>query len=211
MTNAVCVKFIAMEYYGLILNRTYEICACQNRLTGIRISGLISASTAYRNSIFRNPDSFRNSRLVKRYEGQDTCSKEALSLDRANFFLDFSKITKIEFSPRRKWGMASVPHSGILIIWGGNKVLRELILLGSQDGQLLASRLSAAVFGDRRKLEELSLIASRPSEKNYVLPDGWGKIVILILCALMILIPIAYKYFVSPAQKAAVVRFLQER
>ncbi len=140
--------FIAMEYYGLILNRTFEVHFCRNGLIGIKVAGVIAALPQYTQTEYQDPKAFISRRSQKKYSGIEVCSDEVLKVDRSNFKLSFGDMNSVEFTAKKKWGMGPVPHTGILNIKlkTANR-RRELILLGNQDGSAIARELAIKIGG----------------------------------------------------------------
>jgi hypothetical protein len=140
------MTFIAMEYYGLILNRTFEVHFCTDSLVGIRVTGVVAAWPQYTELKYKDPRSFAKKRKLAKYHDIDICSEDILKVDHHNFELQFNEIGSVEFIAKRKWGMGPVPHTGFLNI--NFKIARrqkELILLGNQDGSALARELSGRI------------------------------------------------------------------
>lgn len=137
-----CPSFIAMEYYGLILNRTFEIHACYDGLAGIKVAGVIAALPQYTQSEYQDPKAFVSRQSQKKYSGIEVCSNEVLKVDSSNFKLPFDDIASVEFIAKKKWGMGPVPHTGVLNIkLRTTNKKREFILLGNQDGVAIANEL----------------------------------------------------------------------
>ena len=134
--------FVAMEYYALILNRTYLVsvndvglsAAVCRGLTAVEAgSGLTRYITGHLavHGDLNDPNSYVSSQLVTRPS-------------RANFTLSHSNITSVVYNPGKKWGMGPYPHDGRVIV-GTPTQRREFIILGDQSGKEIADRLSATV------------------------------------------------------------------
>ena len=136
-------SFIAMQYYWLIVNRTFEVFVTRTMICGARVRGVI-ASPEGTEPQQHDPHQYVSARLRRRYDSVNPESPEFLALDRANFQLPRSTICSIEFFPR-KWGMGAVPYSGRLILSDVSQSKCELILLGTQDAERIAARLREIV------------------------------------------------------------------
>jgi len=136
-------SFIAMQYYWLIVNRTFEVFVTRSMICGARVRGVI-ASPEGTEPQQHDPQQYVSARLRRRYDSVNPESSEFLALDRANFQIPRSRISSIEFFPR-KWGMGGVPYSGRLVLSDPSNSKCELILLGTQDAGLIATRLREIV------------------------------------------------------------------
>jgi hypothetical protein len=132
-----------MEYYGLILNRTYVVFAVQDGLYGWKAKGPVSAGRPR----FYEPyqEMLDDPELMR-----DRGAIQDLSKLSGGFFIRSEDISYVEVTDKRKWGMGSIPHSGRIRIGLTTGRSREFILLGSvspeaiRDRILLASAPSAA-------------------------------------------------------------------
>ena len=136
-------SFVAMEYYALILNRTYLVRVGDGKITGSVCRGLtavegggdrltreITAKLAVHGNL-SDPAS---------YVDDETLSKN----HRANFAISLSQLQSVTYDPRKKWGMGYYPHDGrVTIVTPDQK--REFIILGTQSGRAIATRLNSAV------------------------------------------------------------------
>lgn len=135
-------SFVAMEYYALILNRTFTVHLCGDGLVGVISNGIVAASPHYMSERFSEQTMYENKSRLKKYQGINICSDAALKIHRFNFKILYKDISHSEFLDKKKWGMGPVQHTGILNIHNkdGSKH-RELILLGKQDGLALANEI----------------------------------------------------------------------
>ncbi len=142
MTGADLPHFAAMQYYALILNRTYKVFIAPSMLAGAKVLGLVAADPdGATDETMQNSESWIATKAAARYDGIDVTSEAFLALNAANFQIAWRDIARIAFNPRPKWGMGNVPHSGRIVLHlraGGS---RELILLGTQDGEALRATL----------------------------------------------------------------------
>jgi len=136
-------SFIAMEYYALILNRTYVINIKDDALCGVVCRGLTSieggGDTLTRsatgklavNGDINDPNSYVDITAINKPH-------------RANFCIPLSDIRQVEYTPQKKWGMGYYPHDGrVFVVTPDSK--REFIILGNQSGKEIATRLNAGV------------------------------------------------------------------
>lgn len=133
--------FAAMEYYALILNRTYKIFAMDQMLVGATVRGLV-ISPPVTTSSMSNQEFWARTQAAKRYERVDLTSAKFLRMHSANFQIRWNDIAATEFRAGRKWGMGNVPHSGRLVLHLRSGRKRELILLGRQNGNALKQKLN---------------------------------------------------------------------
>ncbi len=132
-------SFVAMEYYALILNRTFLITIKDGALCGVVCSGLTSIegggdpltkTATGKLAVHGNlddPKSYVNAERIKQPSN-------------ANFSIPLSKISKVTYDPRKKWGMGYYPHDGRVFVEAEGKK-REFIILGNQSGKEIAERL----------------------------------------------------------------------
>jgi hypothetical protein len=135
-------SFVAMEYYALILNRTFLVTVTEGELKAVVCRGLTSSSggtllsellttpIAVRGDL-NDPRAYVNDRRLRR-------------TSRANFAMTLADVTSVRYDKRKKWGMGEYPHDGkVFVEAGGNE--REFIILGNQSGEDIARRLERAV------------------------------------------------------------------
>jgi len=157
------VYFVAMEYYGLILNRTYLVMILDDHIVGIVCNGVVSSdisaepgpyrltrritkSTAKNFVISENlnsPFSCISDKHRERYDGVDLLSDDISKIDRANFRYPISSIISIKHDPKKKWGMGEYPHDGKVNIRVG-KIRKELIVLGAQSGASIVKAMECS-------------------------------------------------------------------
>ncbi len=139
-----------MQYYWLILNRTYLVILSNNSLVGIVANGLVSAegTDGLANYIVKRfvvrgdlskPFSYVKNEYIEKVNYFDLEGDEILEQNRANFRIDYHDITSIQYDPKKKWGMGYYPHDGKVYIEANNKKTTELIILGNQSGQLITN------------------------------------------------------------------------
>jgi hypothetical protein len=142
--------FIAMQYYGLILNRTYLVLLIDDRLIGIKVNGLVSIESgdnllekklsnlmAVRGDL-QNPYSYIKSSYYHRIQELELTDEHIRTQNRANIVIYRADIEKAYYDPRKKWGMGYYPHDGKVYLITTNGVRKEFIILGNQSGQRIA-------------------------------------------------------------------------
>jgi hypothetical protein len=131
-------KFIAMEYYGLILNRTFEVYLLSDCLLGRKTGGIVGASPVHLTNKYQKAEAFVGKEKIR----DEIDATAVLKASKANFRLLFSEIDRVEFLKKKKWGMGPVAHTGILNIYSksGSKI-KELIVLGDQEGELILNKI----------------------------------------------------------------------
>ncbi len=141
-------SFVALEYYALILNRTYKIFVGDNILAGAIVRGWLP-SPPVPTDAWLDPEFYPRERILRRYEGLDIRSDAFARRNYWNFQLPRSAIADVEFTRRPKWGMGAVPYSGRIILHLRHGGSQELILLGHQDGPAIRDRLRPLIVGAR--------------------------------------------------------------
>lgn len=137
---------MALEYYRLILNRRYLVTVGQRKIVGLRVGGVVISPSRFSPGMDSpNPLDYVDSGLEDSYNGKDPFSDAALQMDSANFSIDRASVTNVAYY-RTKWGMGAVPYSGRVVLYANRRKVKELILLGDQDGSEIARKLGAPVF-----------------------------------------------------------------
>ncbi len=142
--------FVAMEYYGLIMNRTLLVLLLGDHLAGLQVNGMVAveggrdlitrAATgkmAIKNDL-ENPYAYINSARFEKLKPYDVLSDEIIDLDKANFRIPYVSIKQVAHDPKKKWGMGHYPHDGKINITTVANRKKELIPLGSQSGNAIA-------------------------------------------------------------------------
>ena len=142
--------FIAMEFYALVLNRTFLIVLHQGNMTGLKVNGQISAegggdpiTMAITNSMsvkgdLGNPNNYIKSKYLKKLAGHDILGTDVLKVSSGNFRIPLSHIIETRHNPKKKWGMGPYPHDGRVFVTTRDLKKREFIILGNQSGQKIA-------------------------------------------------------------------------
>jgi hypothetical protein len=136
--------FAAMEYYALILNRTYKVFVTDQMVVGVTVRGLV-ISPLFPASSMLSQEFWVRTQAAKRYESIDLTSEKPLQMHSANFQIHWNEIAQTEYRAGRKWGMGNVPHSGRLALRLRDGQQRELILLGRQNGSTLKEKFDQLV------------------------------------------------------------------
>ena len=143
--------FVAMQYYGLILNKTFLVIMTKELLIGIKVNGLVSvesggniiakelAQTMAIRGDLQNPYSYVKSKYIERVNGYDLFDGSILTQNKSNFVIKQSDIKNAFYDPKKKWGMGYYPHDGKIYIETHDGRKREFIILGNQSGQKIAN------------------------------------------------------------------------
>jgi hypothetical protein len=119
--------FVAMEYFALILNRSFLVFVTNNGLRGWKFSGPVSAGATefYKpiEELLDDPEMVPGSPAFNDLmEGLGT------------FLIPYGAIKSVDFVAKTKWGMGPIRHAGILTLGLAENQKREFILLGAADG-----------------------------------------------------------------------------
>jgi hypothetical protein len=143
--------FVAMEYYFLILNRTFLIIKTKDYLIGIQGNGLVSVeagdnilareivSTMAIKGDLTNPYSYLKNSYLEKIENVDLLDGSLTDLNNTNFVIKTSDIKDAQYNPNKKWGMGYYPHDGRVTIETFDNKKREFIILGDQSGQKITN------------------------------------------------------------------------
>lgn len=148
--------FMAMEYYALMLNRTFMVLMTTSHLVGVKVNGLISAEggiDALTRAIthamavqdVNNPYAYGREKYLKAVDDLDLYGEEILQKSGGNFRLAYADIASVHHDPRKKWGMGPYPHDGKIYVTTKAGQKKELILLGKQDGAAIAQVIAQKV------------------------------------------------------------------
>jgi hypothetical protein len=132
--------FAAMEYYALILNRTYKVFVTDQMLCGAKVRGLVSNPSVVPPEMFDQKFWVRT-QAAQIYDSFDVTSEKFLQANSANFQIKWNEIAETDYLSGKKWGMGNVPHSGRLTLQLQSGHQRELILLGKQNGDALKGKI----------------------------------------------------------------------
>jgi hypothetical protein len=138
----VLVSFLAMEYYGLMMNRTFAISATKSMVCGAKMFGVVgSPRSGLGMYLWRDPRNFIDRKTEEKYRGVSPESTEFLSVNKDNFQINCADVVGIAFSGKKKLSMGGIPHSGTLTLETKGHKPREFILLGDQDGAEIEMKL----------------------------------------------------------------------
>jgi hypothetical protein len=142
------IKFLAMEYYWLILNRTFEIAVNQNGIHGAVVANLMSASSPRVFIAHKSGNAYDLVREdnVNRVRIYTAGSSLYLKLSSSNFSFDRKSILSIKYDSKSKWGMGPVPHTGKTYVTLSSGQIREFIILGRPDVQGIFQNMSRLGF-----------------------------------------------------------------
>jgi hypothetical protein len=144
--------FVAMQYYRLIVNRTYIVVLTKSSLLGIVANGVVSAKgpDAMANYMLRNlivegdlndPSSYVKSKHSDKVRNLHLESDEILMQNRANFRLKYQDIKEVRYDPTKKWGMGYYPHDGKVYVDTAEGKTLEFIILGNQNGEAIQKNI----------------------------------------------------------------------
>ena len=143
--------FIAMQYFGLILNRTYLVLLTKDRLFGIKVNGLVSvesggnilareiSNTMTVKGDLQNPYSYIKSKYLDKIQDLDLNDVDILKQDKSNFSIHRVDVINTYHDPNKKWGMGYYPHDGKVYVSTNDGKNKELIILGNQSGHKIAN------------------------------------------------------------------------
>ena len=143
--------FVAMEYYFLILNRTFLIIKTKDFLIGIQGNGLVSVEGG-KDTLTRqitsnlaikgdltNPYSYLKNKHLEKIADLDLIDGSILEVNKTNFLIKTSDIKSATYNPAKKFGMGPYPHDGRVTIETYYNNKREFIILGNQSGESIAN------------------------------------------------------------------------
>jgi hypothetical protein len=135
-----------MQYYGLILNRTYLVLVTNDRIIGLKVNGLVSVESGgniLAKELFKtmtvkgdlqNPYSYIKTKYLDKLQDLELIDTEILKQDKSNFVIQRAEINNAYYDPKKKWGMGYYPHDGKVYVVTNNGKNKEFIILGNQSG-----------------------------------------------------------------------------
>jgi len=143
--------FVAMEYYYLILNRTFLVIKTKGYLIGIQGNGLVSveggkdiltrqitSNMAIKGDL-TNPYSYLKNKYVEKIADLNLIDGSIIEANKTNFLIKTSDIKSAVYNPSKKFGMGPYPHDGRVTIETYDNKKREFIILGNQSGENIAN------------------------------------------------------------------------
>ena len=116
--------FVAMEYYWLVMNRTYVIFIAPEGLYGWLAQGPVAAP----NSTYFEP--YQRMLLDERLMRNHAAIQKLSGLP-GGFFIGRSEIESVADDDLKKWGMGELPHTGNIRVRLISGMTREFIVLGN--------------------------------------------------------------------------------
>ena len=130
--------FVAMEFYWLILNRTFVVFIAPDGLYGWKTNGPVSnADKTYfepYQEMLQDPDFTRDLPAVRK-----------LAALRGGFIYPKAEIVAVTSDERRQWGMGGIAHSGHVYLRLASGSTRKLILLGEVIPDNVRDRMIASL------------------------------------------------------------------
>jgi hypothetical protein len=146
--------FVAMEYYYLILNRTFLVIQAKGFLIGIQGNGLVSveggkdiltlqitSNMAIKGDL-TNPYSYLQNKYLEKIGDLNLIDGSIIEANKTNFLIKLSDIKSVISNPSKKFGMGPYPHDGRVTIETYDNKKRELIILGNQSGENIANLIT---------------------------------------------------------------------
>lgn len=143
--------FVAMQYFGLILNRTFLVLLTKDQIIGIKVNGIVSVESGGNRLVkelsntmtvkgdLQNPYSYIKSEYLDRVKDLELVDTEILKQDKSNFVIYRADIINAYHDPKKKWGMGYYPHDGKVYVLTNDGKKKEFIILGNQSGNKVAS------------------------------------------------------------------------
>ncbi len=134
--SAPCFGFVAMEGTLFTWHRTFIIFVAREALYAWRVQGWFGSPAP---SVFASYAEWLKDEALTR----DLAKIKGLATLPGGFVLSRSRLKSVEFTPKRKWGMGFVRHSGRIFITSESGHRREFILLGEVDGPAIQQNILA--------------------------------------------------------------------
>jgi hypothetical protein len=132
--------FMAMEYFALILNRSFLVFITDEGLRGWKFVGPVST---------KSPQFYKpiEELLDDPEMSPGSAAFNELMCGPNTFVIAYGEIRSVDFSARTKWGMGGILHSGILSLGLSKGKNREFILLGAAYGEGIRNSISMKISG----------------------------------------------------------------
>lgn len=135
LLSAPCFGFVAMEGAPFTSwHRTFIIFVTREALYAWRAQGSFGSVAP---SVFASYAELLKEEAFTR----DLAKIKGLATLPGGFVLSRSRLKSVEFTPKRKWGMGPVRHSGRIFITSESGHRREFILLGEVDGLAIQQKI----------------------------------------------------------------------
>jgi hypothetical protein len=136
LLSAPCFGFVAMESTAFTGHRTFIIFLAREALYAWRAQGSFGSVAP---SVFASYAELLKDESFTR----DLAKIKGLAALPGGFVLSRSRLRSVEFTPKRKWGMGAIRHSGSIFITSESGHRREFILLGEVDGLAIQQKILA--------------------------------------------------------------------
>ncbi len=125
-----------MEYFAVILNRSFLVFITDEGLRGWKFIGPVTA---------QYPTFYKPVEELLDDPGMSPGSAAFNELMRGpgTFLIFYSEIRSVDFVSKTKWGMGGIPHAGILSLGFTESRKREFILLGAAYGEGIRNSILA--------------------------------------------------------------------
>jgi hypothetical protein len=103
-----------MQYYGIILNRTFFVFLTNDLIIGIKVSGLVSiegggnaiarelSKTMAVSGDLQNPYSYMKSKYIDKIQDYELLDGSILTQDKSNFAISRADIKNAYYDPKKK-------------------------------------------------------------------------------------------------------------
>ncbi|MGI4870456.1 MAG: hypothetical protein ACRYFX_04670 [Janthinobacterium lividum] len=144
--------FMAVEYYALMMNRTFMVLLTPTHLVGVKVNGMLSVeggkdpltravTRALAVQDVNNPYAYGRESYLKEVDSLDLNGAEILKKSGGNFRIAYEDIASVKYDSSKKWGMGPYPHDGKIYVTTKAGQKKELIVIGQQDGAAIAQAI----------------------------------------------------------------------
>lgn len=130
--------FVALEYYWLVMNRTYVIFIAPEGLYGWLAQGPVAAS----NRAYFEP---YQRMLLDEHFMRNPAAIQKLSSLPGGFFFNRSEIASVADDDRKKWGTGGMPHTGTIRVRLVSGISRDFIVLGHMPTGKITHKIASIV------------------------------------------------------------------
>ncbi len=147
---------MAVEYYALMLNRTFIVLLTPTQLVGVKVNGMLSVEGG-RDPLTRavtramavqdknNPYAYGQGKYLKEVDNLDLDGEEILKKSGGNFRIAYADMASVKYDPSKKWGMGPYPHDGKVYVTTKTGQKKEFIIIGEQDGAAIAQAIQKKI------------------------------------------------------------------